>query len=490
MSILLKQDENENANENIITPSTLSSMSNPSNTTMNRGERHPIMDQSIAIDNNTLNSIINSILQTKNDSNSNNNNGINNGQEQEKEKEHPPDSTQTSNDGENTQQYLLPVDLLISVDKSQNATVKAALPSTFAFQQPMISTVPLLPSIPMTFTPSVASVNTAYQAPLTPAPSIPASSIPTLATTTPTGLPSVPMVPSIPMSLLSQPQMPIITNPMTMNTMNSINSMNSMNINQFMPQQMMFPQHHQQNRSTLNPSAQTFTPTTTYSAFGHNMNKIAPISEICNNDEEKIKEDDNQIKSIHGHNGDGDDFINDETDAWYMIDEKSKKNAKISHPQIQQQQAYKPPIPTHKNNNKQTADSLLPSSQTTMTITSPSFNKRKSRYFNNHEDDTRQYNKSWRNFGNKRDNNNNKVILPPRWRSNDHIHNTPKISHSYSFHPKPIKLLVEFVKHVTLPNRENYPPNTVLTKTWYVFIFYFFISYKINYKNIYKHKGQ
>ena len=65
-----KRNQIENVNGNDNNPSTLSSMNcNPSlsNTTINRGERHPIMDQSIAIDNNTLNSIINSILHSKND---------------------------------------------------------------------------------------------------------------------------------------------------------------------------------------------------------------------------------------------------------------------------------------------------------------------------------------------------------------------------------------------------------------------------------------
>eukprot|EP00486_Rosalina_sp_Unknown_P016722 CAMPEP_0201578274 /NCGR_PEP_ID=MMETSP0190_2-20130828/25062_1 /ASSEMBLY_ACC=CAM_ASM_000263 /TAXON_ID=37353 /ORGANISM="Rosalina sp." /LENGTH=292 /DNA_ID=CAMNT_0048011267 /DNA_START=168 /DNA_END=1043 /DNA_ORIENTATION=+ len=292
---------------------------------MNRGERHPIMDQSIAIDNNTLNSIINSILQAKNNANDSNN-GINKESNANNNNSNAPELTPAPNnnattgaDGE-SQQYLLPVDLLISVDKSQHATVKAALPSTFAFQQPMIPTLPLqfastcttpLPSIPMvpsttpslTFTPSV----NAYQQPMAPmTPMTPATPITVPALTTPTGLPSVPMVPSIPMSLLSQPQMPIT--PM----------MNTMNINQFMPQQMMFPQHHQLNKSSLNPSAQTFTPTTTYSAFGHNMNTIAPISENPGpnhydyNDEQEQKVKENN----HGSNGDGDDYINDETDAW------------------------------------------------------------------------------------------------------------------------------------------------------------------------------
>ena len=142
----MNQNENVTGNDN---PSTLSSMKcNPSltNTTINRGERHPIMDQSIAIDNNTLNSIINSILQTKND----------NGKDIKNDPAAAPTpapikegtatatgttTTETSSIGE-SQQYLLPVDLLISVDGAQHATVKAALPSAFAFQQPMISTLP------------------------------------------------------------------------------------------------------------------------------------------------------------------------------------------------------------------------------------------------------------------------------------------------------------------------------------------------------------
>ena len=269
----------------------------------------------------------------------------------------------------------------------------------------------------------------------------------------------------------------------------------NMNMNQFKPQQMgmaqVFSQHLglYQNKSTLNPSATSFTPTTTYSAFGQIMNQITPISELeRDGNEEKVNENQHgAIHEINGVNGDRDDFINDEADAWYMIEEKSKNlKANIAHlqPSGSEQsrsvsdshptRSYKPPIPTHSNS--KTADLSL-SSQTTAAITSPSFSKRKSRYFNNHEDDTRQYNKSWRNFGNKTQ----RDTLPPRWRNNGYSDKTksysalsfrsnktevsPKLSY---YHPKPIKLLVEFVKHVTLPNRENYPPNTVLKKTWYV----------------------
>ena len=466
------QTDRQSVQSQTATPSKESNITNcNSSTSIGRDERHPLMDQTIAIDNNTLTSIINSIIQPQQVTKTNNNNNIsiNDGKNAKVDVNANLNESNNNNNNNNNnnkqgknennqsqQSYLLPVDLLITMDKQTNKpTVQAALPSTFAFQQPM--TLPFLPSIPMSLasipTTPATTINTAaavsYQPPLTP--QMPLMSMP---------------MPSIPMSLLSQPQ--ILPTQQLLQQQQQQQQQQKQQINNY----FNLNQLHQTHGSTLNPSAASFTPSTTYSAFGQAMNVITPISEHCN--EEKVREQD--------------ESINDEQDAWYMIDakqEKTRNNNKTLNANICGN-SYKPPIPTHNHqtmDHQQTRDKPPPSTDAnsssslspTHTIMSPSFHKRKSWRNNGHEinEDSRKYGKSWRNFGNKREN-----LTPPRWRNNNndksikpnHLHLNLSYHSRKSHEPfptKPIKLLVEFVKHVTLPNRENYPPNTILTKTWY-----------------------
>ncbi len=275
------------------------------------------------IDNTTLNNIINSIITSNNSTHSTDIN--------------PSGSTHV----------LLPVDLLVSIDNKSNIpTVQAALPSSFAIQQPL----------------------SLIQHPF---PSIPNISMP---------------IPSFQMN----------TNYSITNTTNNI-----------MINQLQSNTNANCNKSSLNPSAPSFTP----SYPSYTMQPMQPIAEVNNeiNEINQIINNDNMSAPIKPVK-----------DQWCMYDEKN---------------------------------SAQKQSKTETHLHSPKF-KANERFYNhnkswrNHSKNAGNNNKSWRNH-NKNDNNSN------RWRNNNRFNNN-----------KIIKLLAVFIKHVTLPNRHQYPHDTLLTKTW------------------------
>jgi len=62
-------------------------------------------------------------------------------------------------------------------------------------------------------------------------------------------------------------------------------------------------------------------------------------------------------------------------------------------------------------------------------------------------------------------------VSPPRWRANGlrkarGVHSRATKKNQTGSVPKERRILVEFVKHLTLGNRREFPPNTLLTKSW------------------------
>eukprot|EP00484_Ammonia_sp_Unknown_P009537 CAMPEP_0197075854 /NCGR_PEP_ID=MMETSP1384-20130603/211818_1 /TAXON_ID=29189 /ORGANISM="Ammonia sp." /LENGTH=560 /DNA_ID=CAMNT_0042514703 /DNA_START=180 /DNA_END=1862 /DNA_ORIENTATION=+ len=369
------------------TPACSTAANSKPGAAVNRDDRHALTQD--PIDNHTLTSIINSILTTtphghgephSTPSGSTNDDGT------------PSQHATDGNNDDVVQQYLLPVDLLVSIDKSNKPTVKAALPSSFAFQQPM----PI--SFLSAYAPPMASLSslTPQMNPLS------MSSIPQMAQYP--QLASMPMAlptPSIPLSvLMSQPQQMPTTLPMAGN-------------------------------SLLNPSAASFTPSVGFTPFATPMmsTPIAPISEGRAVEKEQ-------------HNSNNQDA--EAANPWVLMDENQG-----------QSEYYRAPKLSSKASNDaatETMDSFVYPRQ-----------------------DTRAFHKNWRSF-NSKPHELDMNPIPPRWRVHQHQKEKPAAKHlhiSYRVNqtmtdavkPKP-KLMAEFVEHVTLPNRENYPPNTVFTKTW------------------------
>eukprot|EP01083_Nonionella_stella_P021405 59374_1 len=139
---------------------------------IDRDERHPSIPDTrgiAGIDNDTLSNIINSIIQSKTILNTNH---------------HPT---------QGTTQYLLPVDLVVSVDnKSNKPTVQAALPSSFALQMPTITPLLSTAQLPPTPMSSLSSISSTIPSLHLCPPSLQPS---TLNPSAPSFLPSIPYTP-------------------------------------------------------------------------------------------------------------------------------------------------------------------------------------------------------------------------------------------------------------------------------------------------------
>jgi len=302
-----------NNSEQANTENVLDCYTDTTQAIINRDERHPLMDSqsnAATITSQDLHNILNSIIAST-----------------------QPRTDIVYNGQSERVQYLLPVDLLVSVDEQNQPQIQAALPSSFAFVPPSIHCISSLPPLPA-------------------------------------------------------------------------NNAKNIDINI--------------NKSTLNPSAASFTPFTPYTV-------IPPILE----QNEQKENEQNELSP---------------DDEWCLFDDDDIKSI---------------PDKTEKNipSNPQT-----PKKQITQKQNAPTFKARKYRFKYNEDD---KYNTNWRNHDNR------SMLNNVRWR-NDKITNKYRPSSNNKMDAtkakspriKPPRILAEFVKHVTLKNREECPPNTVLTKTW------------------------
>jgi len=318
-------------------------------------------------------------------------------------------------------QYLLPVDLVVSVnDKTKQSTIQAALPASYAF-----NSVPHFPSIALpqsVFSPSP------WMSGLTPMP-----------------------IPSVPSVLASQP-----------NSCAAQSSVSLLSALQSTP------------KSTLNPSAVSFTPYTP-------CTPVAPIVEYQNDEEI-------------------DQFAITETKTSDYNDSGGTNHAVIQR---------KLPSPTRSTSphsswlqldecwENDDADLPAVTSKLSRAMISPSFPKqtadchstrfhsfsRNDRFRNHHGDVHREFDRNWRSStpksprslrasGLPRSPRSPRVRRPAsrainggvpysRWRTRT----KPKSAAPLARYSGP-KLLIEFVRHVTLGNRQEFAPHKLLTKTW------------------------
>jgi len=385
-----------------------------------RGERRPLAEPgSIAIDNVSLNNIINSII--------------------------PPNQHQfiqnASSVPSSTQQYLLPVDLLVSFDgKTNQSTVQAALPSSFTL--PSLSQITPFPSHPLNLCPLTSfpqSLLSSQMAP-TPAPSQPIS----------VGIPSIPMM-------------------ATMNTP----------------------------KSSLNPSAASFTPYTP-------CTPIAPIIEMEQNSEEFEEMEELEMGRLEigkSQETDGDTAVKPNSvrqskppsplTPWLKLDPETCDDEWSDLDPEDDEGLF--PIPTGKR--KPITRKLSPAfPKSTIHSRHATFRNavapRRERFYHDFSNDHRDYGKNWRSSkpkivpsmsprtekpvyrsfnrsvpgGSPRFKGSRKEFKP-RMQSLPRSPRTPikVMPHSTQ---KDSRLLVEFVRHVTLGNRQEYSPNKLLTKTW------------------------
>jgi len=348
----------------------------------------------------------------------------------------PPPTTSSSN------LYLQPIDLLVSVDsKTKQSTVMGAIPSRFA-----VNSLQQLPSVPYSALTQLTSVPQSPWLPLplpTPTPSQPTSM----------GLPSVPL-PSIPMASIPMPSIPLMA------TLNS-------------------------SKSTLNPSAATFTPftpntpiapiieqnvpeidefeITTNQSNGHtelnqNQSVQPPIAMPDASPHTSWLELDPQVSAMGSDEG------------WSRLDEDTQDSTEGVLPTMQR----KVLSPSFKRNPSMDART-----------TSFRHTHRRKAFLNDNNGDVpkvRDFRKNWRSSTPKtpsvtmsprcsnspRWRGKRKAVSPPKSRamSKQFVYKTEVTKNPVGVVKKDTRLLVDFVRHVTLGNRQEYPPNKLLTKTW------------------------
>ena len=350
----------------------------------------------------------------------------------------PPPTTSSSN------LYLQPIDLLVSVDsKTKQSTVMGAIPSRFA-----VNSLQQLPSVPYSALTQLTSVPQSPWLPLplpTPTPSQPTS----------LGLPSVPL-PSSPMASIPMPSIPLMA------TLNS-------------------------SKSTLNPSAATFTPFTPNTP-------IAPIIE------QNVPEIDEFEITTNQSNGHTELNQNQSVQPPIAMPDASPHTSWLElDPQVSAMGSDEGWSRLDEDTQDST-EGVLPTMQ--RKVLSPSFKRnpsvdarttsfrhthRRKAFLNDNNGDVpkvRDFRKNWRSSTPKtpsvtmsprcsnspRWRGKRKAVSPPKSRamSKQFVYKTEVTKNPVGVVKKDTRLLVDFVRHVTLGNRQEYPPNKLLTKTWYV----------------------